>query len=220
MKVKVCGLREPDNMAAVNGLGVDYLGMIFHPASPRFAGQPSLGEWIGANSDLFTDTELVGVFVNAEVDYVLNAVHDYHLDWVQLHGDESAGYCQELKLLWSVNTLRKARICKAFHITPDFDFQQTNAYASSCPLFVFDTGGQAAHGGTGKQWDWRKLREYNSPVPFLLSGGIGPEDVAALAAVDHPQFRGVDVNSKFETEPGIKDVELLRGFVEELVGLG
>ena len=216
MKLKVCGMREPDNIAAVNGLGVDYLGLIFHPASPRFAGQPSLGEWIGANEDLFTDTELVGVFVNAEVDYVLNTVHDYHLDWVQLHGDESAGYCQELKLLWSVNTLRKASICKAFSVTPDFDFNQTNAYVDSCSLFVFDTGGQALPGGTGKQWDWSRLEEYQGPVPFLLSGGIGPEEVAALRRLDHPQLRGVDVNSRFESEPGIKEVERLRGFVKGL----
>ncbi|CAH1002173.1 N-(5'-phosphoribosyl)anthranilate isomerase [Neolewinella maritima] len=218
MKVKVCGMREPDNIAAVNGLGIDYLGLIFHPASPRFAGQPALGEWIGANRDLFQKTELVGVFVNAEIDYVLNTVHDYQLDWVQLHGNESAGYCQELKLLWSVNTLRKASICKAFSITPDFDFSDTHAYASSCPLFVFDTGGKQQAGGTGQQWDWSKLAEYNSPVPFLLSGGIGPNDAAAIRRIDHPQLRGVDVNSKFETQPGIKDVELLRTFVGRLHG--
>ncbi len=216
MKVKVCGMREPDNIAAVNGLGVDYLGLVFHPASPRFAGDPALGEWIGENEDLFERTELVGVFVNAEIDYVLNTVHDYHLDWVQLHGNESPGYCQELKLLWSVNTLRKASICKAFSITPDFNFNDTNGYAGSCPLFVFDTGGRGQAGGTGAQWDWNKLEEYNSPVPFLLSGGIGPGDARAIKMLDHPQLRGVDVNSMFETEPGIKDVEVLRGFVGEL----
>ena len=218
MKVKVCGMREPDNIAAVNGLDVDYLGLIFHPSSPRFAGDPSLGEWIGENQDLFGRTELVGVFVNAEIDYVLNTVHDYHLDWVQLHGNESAGYCQELKLLWSVNTLRKASICKAFSITPDFDFRDTNAYAGSCPLFVFDTGGKRQTGGTGEKWDWSKLDEYNSPVPFLLSGGIGLGDAAAIKRLTHPQLRGVDVNSKFETEPGIKDVEELRTFISDLNG--
>ena len=216
MKVKVCGLREPENIAAVNGLGVDYLGLIFHPDSPRFAGQESLSEWIGDNVAEFSETDLVGVFVNGEIDYLLNTVHDYHLDWVQLHGKESPGYCQELKLLWSVNTLRKASIAKAFPITPDFNFRQTDAYAGSCGLFIFDTGGQAVPGGTGTKWDWSKLDEYRGPVPFLLSGGIGPDDAAAIAAVNHPQFKGIDLNSRFETEPGIKDVERLRGFLSQL----
>ena len=217
MKLKVCGLREPDNIAAINGIdGVDYLGFIFYSASPRFAGQPELGEWLTANEDLFHRTEKFGVFVNAEVDYLLNTVHDFQLDWVQLHGDESPGYCRELKLLWSVNTLRKARICKAFRITPDFDFGQTAAYADSCELFVFDTGGHSQPGGTGEQWDWSKLKEYTYPVPFLLSGGIGPGDGARVRGVNHPQLAGVDVNSGFEEEPGVKEVETVRGFAAGL----
>ncbi|MBB4077482.1 phosphoribosylanthranilate isomerase [Lewinella aquimaris] len=216
MKVKVCGLREPENITEISQLDVDYLGMIFHPDSPRFAGNADLGEWIEAKQKLLKKKELFGVFVNAEIDYVLNTVHDYHLDWVQLHGDESAGYCQELKLLWSVNTLRKASICKAFPITEGFDFRRTNDYVSSCSLFVFDTGGHRTNGGTGKKWDWSKLAEYRGPIPFLLSGGIGPEDAEAIRKIDHPQLRGVDLNSRFETEPGKKDVPLLSRFLHEL----
>ena len=216
MKVKVCGLREPENITAVSALAADYLGFVFHPGSPRFAGQPSLAEWIGQHEEIGRKQQLVGVFVNAEVDYILNAVHDYRLDWVQLHGDESPGYCHELKLLWSVNTLRKASIAKAFAITPDFDFNRTNAYVGSCGLFVFDTGGQKDAGGTGKKWDWKKLNEYTGPVPFLLSGGIGPEDAEAIAAVDHPQLKGVDVNSRFETEPGLKDVQQVELFLRKV----
>ncbi len=216
MKVKVCGMRDSENIAAVAKLGVDYLGLIFHPASPRYAHTPELAEWIAANQELLADVQLFGVFVNAEIDYVLNTVHDFHLDWVQLHGNESAGYCQELKLLWSVNTLRKASIAKAFAVTKDFDFRETNEYVSSCPLFIFDTGGQAAAGGTGKKWDWSKLKAYQSPVPFLLSGGIGPQDAAAVRKIDHPQLRGVDLNSRFETEPGVKDVDALRQFLTAL----
>lgn len=218
MKVKVCGMREPENIAEVLGLGIDYMGFIFHPASPRFAGQPELGEWITANGDLFTKTQKVGVFVNAGVDYVLNTVHDYELDWVQLHGDESPGYCAELKLLWSVNTLRKARITKAFRVDAAFDFSTCAAYASSCPLFIFDTGGKSTQGGTGEQWNWSRLSEYTAPVPFLLSGGIGPLDADEVKAVDHPQLRGVDLNSKFEVEPGLKDTNRLRLFLNDLRG--
>ena len=216
MKVKVCGMREPDNIAGVLGLGVDYLGFVFYPGSPRYAGQPELGEWLTDNEGRFATTEKVGVFVNAELDVILNTVHDFQLDWVQLHGDESPGYCRELKLLWSVSTLRKARLCRAFRITPDFDFRTTHAYADTCPLFVFDTGGRAAVGGTGQQWDWSRLADYRAPVPFLLSGGIGGGDAGAVNELKHPQLLGVDLNSKFEREPGIKDTERLRAFLAEL----
>ena len=216
MKVKVCGLREPDNIAAVAALGVDYLGLILHPDSKRYAASESLAGWIEGHRDSLGATELVGVFVNAEVDTVLNAVHDYRLDWVQLHGDESAGYCQELKLMWSVNTLRKAKICKAFSVDRNFDFRQTAPYVSSCPLFVFDTGGKSTPGGTGVQWDWHRLTEYDGPVPFLLSGGIGPGDAGKVRRIDHPQLRGVDLNSRFENAPGMKDTAALQQFIGEL----
>lgn len=216
MKTKVCGLRDPENIEAILQLGIDYAGFIFHKRSKRYVGKTKLAEWLAANDALFSRTAKVGVFVNAEVDYMLNTVHDYQLNYVQLHGNESPGYCRELKLLWSVSTLRKAQIIKAFPITPDFDFDSTNEFADSCPLFVFDTGGLPEHGGTGKKWDWEKLNEYNSPVPFLLSGGIGPDDAERIKQLDHPQFAGVDLNSRFESKPGIKEVESLRSFLDTL----
>ncbi|MTB51348.1 phosphoribosylanthranilate isomerase [Lewinella sp. W8] len=216
MKVKVCGLKSPDNIKEILELGVDYIGMIFYAKSPRFAESPELMNWLRQHEAAFENTRKVGVFVNAEIEYILNTVHDYQLDFVQLHGNESAGYCRELKLLWSVNTLRKASIIKAFSVDEGFDFRSTNEYADSCPLFIFDTGGHAAVGGTGQQWDWDKLAEYDSPVPFLLSGGIGLEDADAIRRLDHPQLRGVDVNSKFEVSPGQKDVTRLRLFLREL----
>jgi phosphoribosylanthranilate isomerase len=213
MKIKVCGLRDPENIEAVLALGVDYVGFIFYDRSDRYVGKTKLAKWINANEAAFGNTQKVGVFVNGEVDYLLNTVHDYQLDYVQLHGNESPGYCRELKLLWSVSTLRKAHLIKAFSIDADFDFSTTGAYVDSCSLFIFDTGGQADHGGTGVKWDWSKLKEYTGPVPFLLSGGIGPEDAAAVRAMDHPQFAGVDLNSRFEVAPGVKDVALLKAFV-------
>ncbi|MBC6994483.1 phosphoribosylanthranilate isomerase [Neolewinella lacunae] len=216
MKIKVCGLRQPENITEVLGLGIDFAGFIFHKRSPRHAASAELMRWMENNPQPFESTAKVGVFVNAELDYILNVVHDYQLDYVQLHGNESPGYCRELKLLWSVSTLRKAKIIKAFSVAADFNFRDTGEYVDSCPLFVFDTGGHPEAGGTGQKWDWERLAAYQHPVPFLLSGGIGPEDAAAVRALQHPQLAGVDVNSRFESAPGVKDVSQLAAFVEAL----
>lgn len=216
MKIKVCGMRSPENLQEVLALGVDYVGFIFYDQSKRHAEDENLATWLTENDDLFADTARVGVFVNAGMDTILNTVHDYHLDYVQLHGSESPGYCRELQLLWSVSTLRSARIIKAFSVDADFDFGATNDYADTCSLFVFDTGGQKTHGGTGVKWDWQKLAEYQGATPFLLSGGIGPEDARRVQLIDHPQMVGVDLNSRFEVAPGLKNVADLRDFVEDL----
>lgn len=216
MKIKVCGLTQAENIAKISALGVDYLGFIFHPGSPRFVGNTPVKKLYDLDQDQESRPHRIGVFVNAELDYILNAVHDYQLDWVQLHGNESPGYCQELQLLWSVSTSYRAKIMKAFSIGPDFDFNQTNAYVSSCPVFVFDTGGTPQAGGTGKQWNWQQLDNYQGLTPFLLSGGIGPNDVQRIKAVKHPQLQGVDLNSRFEVAPGVKDTEELARFIEAL----
>lgn len=216
MQVKVCGLTQPENIQRVVDLGVDYIGLIFYDKSKRFAEDPALKKWLVANSGSFEQVKKVGVFVNAEIEYILNTVHDYELDYVQLHGNESAGYCQELALLWSVNTLRSAKIAKAFSITPGFNFGDTLPYSNACDLFIFDTGGQPLHGGTGVKWDWSKLAEYSGTTPFLLSGGIGPADSEAIEKVAHPQFLGLDLNSKFEATPGVKDPKLLEFFLRAI----
>lgn len=216
MKTKVCGLRQPENIIEILTLGIDYAGFIFFEGSSRFAGQPDFAKWMEDNDNLFANTKRVGVFVNSGLDIILNTVHDYHLDYVQLHGNESAGYCRELKLLWSVSTLRKATISKAFSITPDFDFSVTKEYADSCELFVFDTGGHKDHGGTGLKWDWDKLSQYKGATPFLLSGGIGPDDARRIKLMNHPRLAGVDLNSRFELAPGLKEVEKLRHFLKDL----
>lgn len=216
MKIKVCGLREPDNIEDILSLGVDYLGFIFHEKSDRYVGKSGLADWLQKNEERLSGVAKVGVFVNAGMDTILNAVHDYQLDYVQLHGDESPGYCRELQLLWSVSTLRSAKLAKAFPIDTAFDFAVTDAYTETCDLFVFDTGGQAKHGGTGLKWDWNKLEEYRGNTPFLLSGGIGPQDARRIRLLEHPQLRGLDLNSKFEVSPGVKDTGLLRSFLQEL----
>jgi phosphoribosylanthranilate isomerase len=215
MKIKICGLKEPDNITAVAELQPDYLGFIFYPQSPRYAAGEALQRYLAAAPEALAGIARVGVFVNEEVDRVLSIAHDYNLDYVQLHGDESPAYCQELQLLWSVSSTHRSKIVKAFRIDAGFDWAQVNAYAAFCPLFIFDTKGSQP-GGTGQQWDWSQLDRYSGVTPFLLSGGIGPDDVLAVKALSHPQFSGVDLNSKFETAPGHKDVERLRDFMTKM----
>ncbi|MEM6396289.1 MAG: phosphoribosylanthranilate isomerase [Bacteroidota bacterium] len=217
MKIKVCGLTQPENILAVKAAGADMLGFIFHEASPRDVSKDNdLAKWLKDHEEEVEDTHRVGVFVNAEVDYILNTIHDYGLTHVQLHGNESAGYCRELQLLWSVSTRYKAGLSKAFRIDDEFDFAMTNDYTGACEWFVFDTKSSNAQGGTGHQWDWHRLEEYKGLTPFLLSGGIGPSDAVRISQLQHPQFWGVDLNSRFETEPGVKDAAVLEKFISVL----
>ncbi len=215
MHVKICGLRDPENIAAIANLPVDYLGFIFQEQSPRFVSGEALPAWLAENAHLLEGKKRVGVFVNAEIDFILNTVHDYGLHYVQLHGSESPTYCQELNVLWSVSSMQQAQLIKAFSVDAQFDFASTQAYATHCPLFLFDTRGAAA-GGTGEKWDWSLLDRYEGITPFFLSGGIGPEDAAAIRAIRHPQFYGVDLNSRFESAPGIKEISRAEAFLAEL----
>lgn len=218
MKVKVCGMRSPENINALLELPIDFIGFIFHPKSARFVGKKKLDKWIAANSEAFGEVKKVGVFVNAEVEEILNAVHDYQLDYVQLHGNESAEYCRELSILWQVSSVRKARMIKAFSIDEEFDFSVTEAYAPYCSYFLFDTKG-ALPGGNGERFDWSLLDAYQGVTPFLLSGGIGPESARSVRSLDFPQLSGVDINSRFETAPAEKDIESIRAFIQEVKNL-
>ena len=174
-----------------------------------------MSDWIEQHPEQFEDTKKVGVFVNAELDQVLNNVHDFQLDYVQLHGYESPEYCSELLSFWASSSLRSAKLIKAFSIDSDFDFTQTAEYEGRCAYFLFDTKG-ADFGGNGVTFDWTLLDQYQGATPFLLSGGIDLGMEVAIRSITHPQFDGVDINSRFEIEPGLKDIEKIQRFVEEL----
>ncbi len=215
MKVKVCGLRSPENILAVSALSVDWLGFIFYQKSPRFVGKKTgLDTWLTENRDRIPQKRF-GVFVNAGVNTILNAVHDYELDFVQLHGNESPGFCSELQMLWKASSARSADLVKAFTVDGEFDFKETQAYTPFCRYFLFDTPGPG-YGGTGRQFDWNLLTEYEGATPFILSGGIGPDSAGKLLELQMPQMSGIDINSKFELEPGIKDLGLIRQFLQTL----
>lgn len=214
MKIKVCGMRDPANIKALAGLPVDLLGFIFYSRSPRFAGE-KLAQWLKKEGAVLEGKQRAGVFVNAEVEDVLNHVHDFELDFVQLHGNESPEYCQLLRDLWESTSMRKARLIKAFSVDEGFDFSEVAPFTPHCAYFLFDTKGEG-FGGTGRQFDWNLLDHYKGVTPFFLSGGIGPDMAEAILEFQHPQLYGIDINSRFEQEPGVKDIEKIAQFVTAL----
>ena len=201
MLVKVCGMREPENIEKVAQLGVDMMGFIFYPKSPRFASQSV--DRTAADKNVCR----VGVFVNESAGLISDKIHLFDLNAVQLHGNESRELCE---LLHKQNGLLK--VIKAISVSTAGDIQKYKEYAGAVDLFLFDTKCKTV-GGSGEQFDWQVLQQYDGETPFLLSGGIGPEDVERLKAFQHPKCIGIDLNSKFEIEPALKDVEKLRKFL-------
>ena len=201
MLVKVCGMREPDNVKQVAQLGVDMMGFIFYPKSPRYASH------VVARSDADRNICRVGVFVNDSIPNMLDKIHFFSLNAVQMHGSESRQLCEQLR-----EARRDMKIIKVISVSTAGDIQKYKEYVGAVDYFLFDTKCKTV-GGSGQQFDWQVLDEYDGDVPFLLSGGIGPEDVFGVRSFHHPKCVGIDLNSRFEIEPGVKDVEKLRKFL-------
>lgn len=196
MKIKVCGLRDADNIKAVAALGPDYIGLICYERSPRF-----VADFSRTGIDELPQTILkTGVFVNESVEKIRLLINEQGLDAIQLHGNESGDFAAAFK--------NKVVVLKAFGIDEKFDFAQLENYAGKVDFFLFDTK-TAAHGGSGETFDWEILNRYNLEVPFFLSGGLSLENLHQIAKITHPQFYGVDLNSRFETAPGLKDIKKL-----------
>ena len=176
------------------------IGFIFYPKSPRYLYQ--------IPRYLPTLAKRVGVFVNETKENILMYVDRFGLNYVQLHGDESPEYCRTLHSYG-------IRIIKAFSIALPKDLLAVSDYEGFCDYFLFDTR-SAHYGGSGQQFDWNILQRYNGSTPFLLSGGINSYSVKALKEFHHPRLAGIDINSRFETSPGIKDVERIGRFLKEL----
>lgn len=190
------------NREAVEKLPVDWLGFIFYPPSKRFVGEnPEAGVFDSAK-------EKVGVFVNQNAFEIMALSKKYHLDWIQLHGNENPQTCRMLKM-------QGLKIIKAFSVDENFDFETTAAYEKAATLFLFDTK-TPLHGGSGKKFDWIVLEKYTGHTPFLLSGGIVPGDAEEILKINHPKLTGIDVNSGFEDQPGVKNIEKLKKFTEEI----
>jgi phosphoribosylanthranilate isomerase len=204
MIVKICGMGDTVRMHQLAAMPVDMLGFIFYSKSPRYV----VGKIDPAEiAKLPQHIERVGVFVNADEDEINEMAESYYLTAIQLHGNESPELCRKLNN-------NGFNILKAFNINNENDYE---AYAPYCKYFLFDTP-SPQHGGTGQKFDWTLLENYKGPTPFLLSGGIGPDDAEAVSNILNPQFAGIDINSKFEMEPGIKNILLLEAFLEALKG--
>lgn len=216
MIIKVCGMRDADNIRAVKESGVDWMGFIFWPDSPRYVQQISSRAGIipdySSLTDLDTLPKRVGVFVDDMPQNIVTRVVNYQLDIVQLHGNESPVMIDNLRRTLDPDIRPGIEIMKALSISSAEDLQRYHDYVGHVDYFLFDTKTPLV-GGSGKQFDWSVLDGYDGDVPFLLSGGIGPDDVERVKSLSHPQLLGIDLNSRFETAPAMKDVELLRQFV-------
>jgi len=206
MKIKVCGMRDPQNIRAVEALGIDIMGFIFWPQSSRYAGEKP--------GYLPESCLRAGVFVDAAQQDILKAVAAFRLDIIQLHGHETPGEVAALRE--SVAVVNPAiMITKSLAVAQVQDLEQAADYESVCDAFLFDTKGELP-GGNGSQFDWSLLDNYKGRLRFLLSGGIGPGDADRVRAFRHPACAGIDLNSRFETAPGLKDVDSLKTFIEKL----
>tara|TARA_Y100000287_G_scaffold185454_1_gene188766 strand:+ start:2709 stop:3326 length:618 start_codon:yes stop_codon:yes gene_type:complete len=202
MRLKVCGMRELENISALSELDPNYIGFIFWSESSRFVNKktPPLDKKIIKT----------GVFVDATFDYILTKIKDHQLDAVQLHGQESCSYCKVIKDYG-------LKVIKSFSIKNTFDFNTLEDYENSCDYYLFDTKGKLP-GGNGFTFDWKILNEYPSQKPFFLSGGIGVDNLNEIKKLVKTKLpiHAIDVNSKFETAPGNKNIELLKKFKKEI----
>lgn len=204
LKFKVCGMTQAANIADVASLQPAYLGFIFYPKSPRCISEVS-AELIRYVPD---SINTIGVFVNEELEVVKAHILKYQLKGVQLHGKESAAYCTEIK---SVGVT----VIKAFGIDEYFDFSDLDSYSEAVDFFLFDTR-TAAYGGSGKVFDWTSLKKYHLEKPYFLSGGISVNHIKEIKKIKDSRLYAIDVNSKFEIAPGLKDVEQLKEFFKEI----
>lgn len=208
MKIKVCGMRQPENIDAVAGLGIDYMGFIFYPKSPRYI------------TDLQSETirrlkspgvEPVALFVDEPLEKVTEFMDRYEFRTAQLHGNEGAEYCAALRN-------KGYNVIKAIGVLTETDLGRWREYQDVADMLIIDTK-TPGKGGSGKKFDWEMLSQAEIGMPFLLSGGIGPEDADAVKSLYNNlegTMAGVDLNSRFEIAPGLKDITLLSNFINQL----
>lgn len=204
-------MRNPENISSLLALKPDFVGYIFYNKSKRFVADfPQI--------DFPKSIKKVGVFVNETIDEIIKKVNKFQLDFVQLHGDETPEFCIKLKSRHSesVSESHNFGVIKAFSVDEDFDFNTTNKFQEVCDFLLFDTKGKD-YGGNGIKFNWEILQKYKGETPFLLSGGISKEDANEIKRISHVSFAGVDINSGFEIEPALKNINDIKEFKQNLL---
>jgi phosphoribosylanthranilate isomerase len=200
LKLKICGLKDPDNIKEIVKLEPDMIGFIFHEGSPRNIGTDQVFETIPET------IQKVGVFVDAEPVFVELVSERFQLNAIQL-------YHHDIKPFQYLRS--KLKLIKAVSVRSEKELEKIGTYEDQCDLFLFDAKGDKA-GGNGIKFDWNIIQFYKGKAPFILSGGIGPGDTALIRSLDHRNLVGIDINSKFESEPGLKNIKTIQQFKKEL----
>ena len=200
MIIKLCGMRDAENIKEADALGLDWMGFIFYPRSPRYV--ESVPDYMPVQA------KRVGVFVNEDYDTIIDKVSDFGLHYVQLHGGESPELCRHLRS-------SGVKVIKAFSVGNTFPADEVKLYEGSCDYFLFDTQTDS-YGGSGQQFNWQVLKDHRGETPFLLSGGIGLSDAEELLRFEHPRLSGIDINSRFETAPALKDITSIKQFIKQI----
>ncbi len=200
MIVKVCGMRDAENIRKVEALGVDWMGFVFHRTSPRFVGE--LPDYLPQRA------KRVGVFVDETEEQIMETVQLFRLDMVQLHGHETPDFCSRIRS-------KGLKVIKAINVQNRLPSEEVSFYEGACDYFLFDTK-TPLPGGSGQKFDWSSLSAYRGTTPFLLSGGISPDDADRVEAFVHERCIGIDLNSRFETSPANKDIHLLQSFIDKI----
>ena len=204
MLVKVCGIANPEFLHRIDEVSIDLIGFIFYPESKRFMANKLSAEQINS---IPKHIKKVGVFVNENIDIILRTIKRYQLNFVQLHGDENNSFVKIIS--------KKIPVIKAFRLDEEFDFEQLSDFENYCSYFLFDTKDKL-YGGTGKKFNWEILQKYSGNTPFLLSGGISHGDAEKINKIHHPKYKGIDINSGFETEPGLKNIDQIKVFLNQI----
>ncbi|BAO54296.1 phosphoribosylanthranilate isomerase [Nonlabens marinus] len=210
MMIKICGMREVENINALQQLDIDFMGIIRYPKSKRFVDEQQKS----AIEKLTMNKGTVGVYVNASFEEILQDIIPLQLDVLQLHGDEDSAFAKALLEL-------DIKVFKAFQMNEDFNFESFKDWEQLAKeyqgklFFLFDTATKN-YGGSGKKFNWQLLDNYTGNIPFLLSGGISNDDASDIKNIKHDMFLGVDLNSQFEDEPGLKNIEMIKSFIEKL----
>lgn len=202
-------MRDAQNIAEVTQLPIDIIGLILYAKSARYVGKEVPASLL---QSIPKHIHIAGVFVNESLDTICEYHTKAGFSYIQLHGNESPEFCQQ------VSARTSAQVIKAFHIDSQFSFSAVTPYLNVCSYVLFDTKTEQ-YGGSGKKYDWTKLTEYSGPLPFFLSGGIGPDDAKEIQSLAHPFLYAIDLNSKFETEPGYKNLETLTKFIRTIKSL-